>query len=309
MKKDLLKAIKSLALFILILLIADRAIGYFIEKLYFKQKTGDLYQTTYAIQQAKQKVLIFGASRAMHQYVPDILEQKLHKSAYNLGRDGRNMIYHFAILSQVLTYNHPDLVILDVLPDEYSFKPGKEGEDGMISALLPYMNYPEIKADISQIRRSDIILSSVFKTYAYNSNLAQIFGYNLGVLTASKNNKGYEPLYGTKLTNADLKAPGLINMPETNEEEPKKYFKAFLDKAKQNNIKVCVVVSPVFPVIGVKNCISDMKKTTEEYGFKFYDFSKTNTFASYSLFYDQSHLNDEGAVHFTEDLVNTLTTR
>ncbi len=305
MKSNLIKAVKSLAIFILILFIADRAIGYFIEKLYFKQKTGDLYQTTYAIKQAKQKILIFGASRAMHQYVPDILEQKLHKSVYNLGRDGRNMIYHYTVFSQVLTYSHPDLIIIDVLPNEYSWKTRKEGEDGMISALLPYIDYPEVKADIGQIRRSDIILSGIFKTYAYNSNLAQIFGYNFGVLTASKNKKGYEPLYGTKLTVADLLAPGLINMPEMNE-EARNYFKAFLNKAKENNIKVCVVVSPVLPVIGSKNCISDMRRITEGYGFKFYDFSKTGAFADNSLYYDQFHLNDKGATDFTGDLADTL---
>ena len=308
MKKELIKAIKSLAYFIILLVIADRTIGYFIEKLYFRQKTGDLYQTTYAIKQARQKVLIFGASRAMHQYIPDILEQKLHKSVYNLGRDGRNMIYHFAVLSQVLTYNHPDLIILDVLPDEYSFKPGKEGEDAMISALLPYTAYPEVKADISQIRQSDIILSSIFKTYAYNSNLAQIFGYNLGVLTTSKNIKGYEPLYDTKLTEADLNTFDTVHTWEINN-EPRRYFEAFLKKAKENNIKVCVVVSPFFPLIRSKNCISDMKKITEENGFKFYDYSKTDTFAGYSLFYDQAHLNDSGSVRFTENLADILTAR
>ena len=126
--KNLYNISKSTMLFCLIFFISDRTIGKLLKGIYEKQKRGDYFQTTYAVKNVKEKVLIFGSSRAMHHYVSEVFERKLNSSTYNVGRNGKNILYSYAILEQILTYHKPKIVILDVSPLEFSWKAGDEGE-------------------------------------------------------------------------------------------------------------------------------------------------------------------------------------
>jgi hypothetical protein len=304
MKKVMLKkSIESLLLFILILFICDRLIGYKLHDIYFKQKKGDFYQTTYAIKNAKEDVLILGSSRALHHYVSSIFQNCINMSTYNLGRDGRNISYAYTVFSQVLTYHHPRVIILDMQPEEFSLSDGKESENSMVYALLPYANYPLIKKSIAKGNTSDLILSKIFWTYPYNSMAVQLVGNYYNLLPGEKNIQGFEPLKGSKITKADILRdkgklkkkpmdPALINA-----------FQDFLKLAKKNNIVLYVVISPTAN-LSPYNSIAEIKKLTQQSGFKFYDYS--TTINDYSLFYDDTHLNIKGATLFTDTLANEL---
>jgi hypothetical protein len=279
----------------------DRGLGYLLEKIYYAQARGDYFQTTYAVQKANEKVLIFGSSRALHHYVSDVFEKKLNLTTYNIGRNGKNILYSYALLSQILTHHKPEIIILDVQQKELSWKSGKDGEDEMISSLLPYAQHaPVIANSISAIRKEDIILSTLFKTYPYNSNVAQILGYHYGFMSELKNVKGYAPLNGNK-----------VKMEENNNSEKAKEevidkklmeaFDNFLSLAKKNRSKVYIIVSPTSTnsyETSVKS-IPKMKIIAQKYGFNLYDFSRSKEFEDYKLFYDYTHLNNEGAVKFS----------
>jgi len=304
MKKVMLKkSIESLLLFILILFICDRLIGYKLHDIYFKQKKGDFYQTTYALKNAKEDVLILGSSRALHHYVSSIFQNYINMSTYNLGRDGRNISYAYTVFSQVLTYHHPRVIILDMQPDEFSLSDGKESDNSMVYALLPYANYPLIKKSIAKENTSDLILSKIFWTYPYNSMAIQLVGNYYNLLPGEKDIQGFEPLKGSKITKADILRdkgklkkkpidPALINT-----------FHDFLKLAKKNNIELYVVISPTAN-LSPYNSIAEIKKLTQQSGFKFYDYS--TTINDYSLFYDDTHLNIKGATLFTDALASEL---
>lgn len=298
---------KNAAILIGMLFLADRLTGYELKKLYFKQNKGDYYQTTYAINSARQQLLIFGSSRATHHYVSSIFEKYSNKSAYNLGRDGRNILYSEAIFSQVLSYHKPDEVILDVTPDEFTWKAGAEGRDVMVSALLPYTDHPLICKIVEKTNKNDLFLSKMSWTYPYNSIAAQLFGNYFGVLGAEPNIKGYEPLLGCKIS----KAP-VLSIPKTapavkNDSDLVNSFKHFLELAKSNKVICHVVVSPIH-YLAKPNCIPYLKQLTEMYGYRFYDYSNLKAFTEPSLFYDDSHLNSKGATIFSNYLANQLKT-
>ncbi|MGH2649255.1 MAG: hypothetical protein ACRDE8_16865, partial [Ginsengibacter sp.] len=68
--------IKLFVLFITIIFL-DFAIGSLLSSFYFKQKSGFLYRTTYAIEKTNEDVIIFGSSTATHDYYPGVFKERL----------------------------------------------------------------------------------------------------------------------------------------------------------------------------------------------------------------------------------------
>jgi hypothetical protein len=299
------KMAKSAFIFFSLLFIGDRIIGYELKKIYFKQKDGDYYQTTYAIKNVHEQLLIFGSSRALHHYVSPIFEKCTDESTYNLGRDGKTIMYSEAILSQILSYHHPREIILDVTPDEFSWKAGKDGEDEMVSALLPYANTPLIYKTIEKHDKVDLLLSQVFWTYPYNSISAQIFGNYFGLFKMGKSINGYEPLTGSKINKIQNFNPQKVNSNVKSDSGLVNSFKNFIALAQENKITCYVVVSPTNQ-LNSNNCIPYLKKLTEEAGCQFYDCSNLKLFKKTSLYYDDAHLNNTGAVLFSNYLATQL---
>ena len=62
---------KALLLFVL-LLVADRGIGYSLKWMYFNQKGEDFYYTTKALDEQTANLVILGSSRARNHYNPEI---------------------------------------------------------------------------------------------------------------------------------------------------------------------------------------------------------------------------------------------
>lgn len=300
-----IKLFKSAVILTGALFIADRLIGHTLKNIYFKQQKGDYYQTTYAVDSARQQLLIFGSSRASHHYVSSVFEKYTNKSVYNLGRDGRNILYSEAIFLQVLSNHKPDAVILDVTPNEFSWKAGNEGRDVMVNALLPYTYQPTICKIIEKADRNELILSKIFETYPYNSIAVQILGNYFGVLNGEQNIKGYVPLLGNRISKQGNILTRESRNAINNDLALVNSFKNFLALAKSNNITCRVVVSPIYQV-DEPNCLSYLKKITESYGFRFYDYSDLKVFKESSLFYDETHLNNRGATLFSNLLASHL---
>jgi hypothetical protein len=131
----------------------------------------------------------------------------------------------------------------------------------------------------------------------------QLVGNYYNLLPGEKDIQGFEPLKGSKITKADILRdkgklkkkpidPALINT-----------FQDFLKLAKKNNIELYVVISPTAN-LSPYNSIAEIKKLTQQSGFKFYDYS--TTINDYSLFYDDTHLNIKGATLFTDALASEL---
>ena len=168
----------KLFLFLIIVFLLDFATGSILKYLYYKQDSGLLYRTTYAIDSTKADVLIFGASRANHHYYPGAFEKRLHMSCYNAGRDGNDIFYHYAILQGVLKRYTPKIAILDFAREEF-FK-NQESYD-RLSSLLPYYDrHPEM--------RSIIQLKSPYEKYKL---LSKIYPYNSLIFTIAVGNTGF----------------------------------------------------------------------------------------------------------------------
>ena len=299
--------------FILILVVMDFIAGTGLKKIYFAQKKGQLAQTTYAIDSAKQDILIFGSSRADRHYSPAILTKGTNLSCYNLGRDAEKIPYYAAVQEVAFKRNRPKLVILDMNANELI---ANEAKYFKLSLLLPYCDkHPELIKYVEEI--SPYEKYKIYsKIYPYNSMLFIMlnnlfFGNNI-----PKDEFGYQPLTGS-LTVEQTK--NIITRKNAFDEKEKKenrvkidpksvsYYKQFLQKTLDSNIKTVVVISPSL-VKEPEIYRLQLKEISSAYpNVIFLDYTDD---PKYSLqnqkFADMFHLNKQGSEEFSNDLALLL---
>src|ERR1700741_1421898 len=103
----------------LVLILIDFSVGSILRYFYFRQQSGELYRITYSLEKTNEDILVFGSSRAIHHYHPEVFEKSMHMSCYNTGRDGEHFFYQYAILKGVLKRYTPKIVIFDFIAAEF----------------------------------------------------------------------------------------------------------------------------------------------------------------------------------------------
>jgi len=300
--KYLYFAIK-LAGFFVVLFVLDFVIGSTLEYFYFKQQSGADYRATYVMEEAKEELLIMGSSRALHHYQAEIMERKLGLTTYNAGRNGNPILYHLALLKSVLKRHKPKQIILDININE--FKEMKDSYD-ILSMLLPYYKtHPEVRPIIhhkSEFER----LKLLSKIYPYNSLMFTIAVGNLDFNKKRRDVfKGYMPLVNTwyKKIEVEKKQENyVIDSVKVNA------LKTFIADCKRNNIELILVFSPYYKIFEeTNNSIVLAKQIAKQNNIRFIDFTNDKRFNSnISYFADYTHLNDEGAIYFTDIFIDSL---
>lgn len=292
----------KLLMFIIIIILLDFTIGRILKFYYFKQHSGYLYRTTYAIEETSADILVFGSSKASHQYNPKIFEEKLGLSCYNVGRDGSSIFYQYAILQSVLKRYTPKIIILDISRE---FEKKKESYD-RISMLLPYFDeHPEIHPIINMKSpfEKNKLLS---KIYPYNSMVFTIIAGNVDlIMDRHKDIAGFLPLQKKWKSPIKVKPSPVQFKFDTTKIN---IYESFIKKCLNSHLKLYIVCSPDYYIltgIGKSNYIA--KKIAEKYKVKFLDYSRDTLFMNnMSYFADISHLNETGAGIFSKIIANEI---
>ncbi|MBS1921538.1 MAG: hypothetical protein JST17_14910 [Bacteroidetes bacterium] len=298
----------KLICFLIILFILDFAIGHLLKYLYFKQDSGSLYRTTYALDSTRADILIFGSSTANHHYVPGLFEKQLHLSCYNTGRDGNSILYSYAIFKGILKRYTPKILILDINAQEFMIN---QNSYDRISSLLPYYDsHPEV--------RSIVMLKSPFekfkllsKIYPYNSLL-----FTIGVGNADFNKEraivndqnGYVPLGGS------WEGPLYVDSSHMNyklDSTKINIFESFIKNCNKSNIKLYIFLSPKFMQFKYEDAsIEIVKKLSKENEIPFFNFTNDSFFLNQrDIFHDINHLNGNGANIYTNLVIKKISQR
>lgn len=294
-----------LFLFLIILFLLDFAIGSILKYLYYKQDSGLLYRTTYAIDSTKADVLIFGSSTANHHYYPVAFEKRLHTSCYNAGRDGNSIFYQYAILQGMLNRYSPKIAILDFDHDE--FMRDQESYD-RISSLLPYYNeHPEMRS-IIQLKSPYEKYKLLSKIYPYNSLIFTIAMGNTRFNKSRRNNNdenGYVPL--TEILKGRI---GTVTSFKKHELDSTKIkiFESFIRDCVNSNVKLYIILSPVFTKFTFEDrSVVIAQEIAKKFNIPFYDFSNDTLFLNDAgLFADEGHLNDRGAKIYSNIVIDKI---
>ncbi len=300
-KSDLKSFFYSCGVFVLVFIAGDQAVGLYLEYLLEHQKKGDFHEMAYALGAVDEEVLIFGSSRAVRHYDPNIIDDSLKLSTFNIGKVGNTLLYSDAVFSQVLSYHKPKMVILDVSPIEFAKTERERGEKSMMNALLKYDYLPVIADRLEDLSPKDILLSKFFRTYKFNSALYTLLINDSGK-SKLEQSKGFEARKGVKVSD-DL----VVEDNPDYKEDPEmvKTFHNFLANAKRHNVELHVVISPT-TLKQTHTSVAKLKAITREYGFHFVDLSFHPDFRNPSLYYDKTHLNAAGAKKFSQMLGSEL---
>jgi hypothetical protein len=312
MNKPVIRFFVRLAAFSIILIVADRLVGFALKKIYFSQKKGQYSQTTYALDSAKQDILIFGSSRAVRHYSPSIISKASGLSCYNSGRDGLMIPYAAAVQEVSLSRHIPKVIILDISPRELGIDRTKYER---LSILLPYAGeHEQLMKYIKEVSpfEPDKLVS---KTYPFNSSAFVLACNTLLAKSVSKDDNGYLPLENSMtkaetddyLKRMESRAKKIRQKTEVAEAKAVAYFKQFLDNAARYNIKTLVVISPTIlnNSFYLDNQMLErnlIEKITGQYkNVTFLDYSKDPRFNGHSeKFADYFHLNIQGSTEFSQ---------
>ena len=290
-----LKFLKKIVIILAIFTISDQVVGHIIHHLFFNIAAGENYRTTFTIDSTKADILVFGASRANHHYVPDILENELKMEVYNTGRDGNGLLYNYATFKAVTKRYLPKKIIFDIIPQELIYS---KVDYERLSSLSPYYNdHPEIR-DIIELKGPFEKYKMLSEIYPYNSQLIAIVYRNIS-RTKDTFYKGYSPLHKKMDTmvadNAKEESFGTI---DNNKIKALNDIAGFCNK---NKISLIFVCSPVFsnPKEKLRSKIIEDIALSENS--RYFDFSCDSTFDNHpEYFQDNLHLNENGAKIFSK---------
>ena len=291
-------------LFVIILFLFDFAIGSILSYLYTKQKSGLLYRATYSMDSTKADILIFGASRANHHYIPEIFKNRMNLSCYNTGRDGETIFYNYAILKSVLKRYSPKIAILDFSGGEFAVD--QEDYD-RLAALIPYYKDHQEVQPIVQLKSDYEKYKLLSKIYPYNS---LIFTILIGTTQFNErrdyinDQSGYVPL--TEVCKRQLVIDTSFKTYEFDANKIKT-FKSFVKDCVDSKVKLYIIISPVLVKYFYEDSsINLARDISKSYSIPVYNFLNDSLFFHNILFADGTHLNDSGATIFTNKVIDSI---
>lgn len=306
------KFLKHIFLFTLIMVCLFSVLTFLIDRGLYRSNTGDI-QVWNEIRRGHidANVLVLGNSHAAVQIDPRVLEAELAATAYNIGVPG----YGFDL--QVLRYNYyrqankkPQLLVLVVANNQ--FQPTTLIPD--IRSTLPFAGFEGFASpDIPLIGRVYHYLP--FLKY-HQEWLLAVEGLRLMIRGPRTDSllyhKGYQgldrtwPAEGLQQLRSD---PSPI-YPVANEHVSAR-FEAFLEKCRQDTVKVVLLVTPDYyessqRLSGRAAYYRAMQETGAEYGAAFIDMNNDPLSRIPGNYADASHLNRNAARELTRHLTDSL---
>lgn len=286
-----------------IIICFDFTLGHFLRTVYFMQNHGEDYKTTYCLEENRAELLVFGASSAHHHYHPDVFDT-LGLSFFNCGRDGDFIFYQQALIRATLRRYKPEIIILDINEEDFYERP--DSYDRLASLLPYYKTHPEIREIIEMKSRFEK-LKLISRIYPFNSQvISAITGYLDINNKQSEEQKlyGYDPLYNTwqrPIRTQDADEQSFDN-------RKIEAFRGIINECKRENVKLLVVVSPVYIK---RNCrikfIDLAEEVAQSENIPFLDFSDNELLISDNRYFsDIVHLNNEGAKIFSAMVVEKI---
>jgi hypothetical protein len=310
------KFLRNITIFILLALLLASAEDVFLSGILKRSKAGensvwyDLYNG-----RINSKVLIYGASRAWVHFDPEIIQDSLHLSAYNLGIDGHTFWLQYFRHKILVEYNaRPKLIIQSVEAATLSKRPDLYNS----AQFLPYMLN---NSEMEEATRS----FEGFNFFDYHIPLLRYYGHleeikkafwilikpSLNIPDRVRGYKGQEISWNDDFEKARKKMKAMIIKPDA---ATIRLFDNFLKECVEKGIKVILVYSPEY-IEGQMftqnrtSMVNLYKSFAQKYKISFYDYSNDPISFQRKYFYNSQHMNKEGAELFTKKLVSDIKVR
>lgn len=263
----------------------------------------DNYEMTsyYGAEMASEDMLIIGASRATHHYIPAMLQDSLGLSVRNLGKDGAYLYCQICQVRLLLDRYTPKYLIWDV-NDDYLSHNLDWGDYLEISDYYPYPLNEFSKSIVKEMGPFQHI-SMLSNLYRYNSKLPE---YLFTFVSARNSQAGYVPLPAEQQFTPEkthTKVPENIHPLKT------KLLEEMLLFCQEKGCRVILATSPSLADDGVQQTkqyealVEMARRLSIPY---FNHHTDPVFFDDLSLFRDTEHLNERGAALYTACIIEEL---
>lgn len=291
----------KIVVFALVFALVDFAAGSALKAAYNRVSKGDCGRNNFMMKTLKDKdILIFGSSRAIHHYDPEVLSKDLGMSCYNCGEEGMGIILSYARLNAILSRYTPKMIIYDF---EKSYDMNCDDNHRYLGKLKPV--YPDYGVDSVF---NDISFTEPFKMlshlYRYNSQLVDIAIGFLSKSPQTAESYTYNPL--EHVMDYDPSPQSDIDL--SVDSIKMAYLCRFIDECKKKNIQLIFAVSPTYHAdrIDFQSILSEVTSNRQVKVLNHY--SDTTFTAHKELFSDATHLNKSGAKNYTRKISKEIST-
>jgi hypothetical protein len=306
---------RSALVFVLLVVVLDRSLGFGLGYLYKKTKSGEAGGLINAALSTKAQVLLLGSSRMMHHVDPAVLSHNLSLSVYNAGVDGQDFLYAAMLMDLWRRFDPPPRVIV-LHVDESSFTKN-EDELKRTSIFSFYFDKSDVVRDVIDQRTTLEPLKYLSSCYRANGKVLPILKNLLAPDRGVSN--GFMPLSGTM--------PAPSPMQESEKPRPQadplvfwdfkvECFKRLAAYCRRDGTRIFLFHSPRFAEAraGHDAWVAALRAFLSGYPevefVEISQFTYPERFANRpELFADNSHLNAKGAEIVSDLLAATLDSR
>lgn len=294
MKKLLLHIIIIACLFF----VFDRTVGLGLKFLYSQSNATDEYKISYSNTTTRDSVLFFGSSRALHHYVPSILEKELGLTCFNVADWGiKNIYYHYGLLSNILTRYTPKVIIFEIHPCDW-LETSFSGTE-RAGALSPYCGMSNGCDEMLKLS-GKYWPCQLSWGYRFTGSIPNLVTGKMGSMDRSL--KGWKPMDGVMDTTKVVAE----EYPYPISQQRIALLERFIQDCKKNNIQLILTFSPMF-ICSDKDVTQIPRELANKHHLTFIDhYRDTNYVGHAQLFYDFGHLNRKGAECYSHMIAQEL---
>jgi hypothetical protein len=289
--------IVRLLVFVLLVVASDKIIGRICEKLYYKSNDYNIHRLRYTLDSTREDILILGSSRAQYHFIPSIIDQNTGLRSYNCGFGGEGLVFSFIQLKESLKRYKPRLVVLEVSPN-ILIDPESQQK---LKILMPFSKKDPLIYDALTKEEMTERVKLMSSIYPYNSTIASLITgrYKPNVDTTG----GFMPLQGV-IDTIGINSKINVAFPSTSIPQDRlDVLKQFITTCTNSNIKLLIVVSPVYQANqNLDEMTQYIETTCKEYNKAYFlNYSKLEGVHQNPLYFkDNLHLNYDGAKVFSE---------
>jgi hypothetical protein len=297
------KFIIQIVIFFALLFVIDRVVGFSFSYMYKHSKGEHIGRQFYIADKTHEDILIFGSSRAVHHYNPQILSDSLGLSCYNCGLDGYGIILYYGWWQMIKERYHPKVILYDVTKN-FDLVVGEDNHK-YLGCLKEFYDRPNIHGIFDDVDKNEKY-KMMSQMYRYNSRFHRITADYLGSSNCKKSN-GFKPMKGELDTMR-------VKKKDDNEMVSKKKpifdpFKIeYLNKLinETEGVKLIFVVSPIWYGLD-EEVLTPIRDICEKRKIPFLDYSKSPKYVHIDKYFkDGAHLNARGADEFSRDLAHQV---
>ena len=228
--------ITYIIIFFCAVFVIDRAIGVVCDYLYSHAKGGDTKHTYDVFNNVTADIIILGSSRAVHHYVPTIIEDSTGLSCYNCAYDNQGIINMYGRYKMIAKRKKPKYVICEILPSLDIFKDVDDIK--YLNSFKPFRDNPELAEIIKDYSPIEYFKTNSY-IYRYNTSIFQIFK-NYTEHGRIYEGKGFSPNKG-KMNYTPEPHKEIIGKVDSFKV---KYIHKLIEATRKDNVKLFFTASP-----------------------------------------------------------------